>query len=68
MEFKPKNLENIKKAYEREIKIPKKASALYEQSRIQQTLQALGYSDIQFRAVVNGKEGESGFLPEFYSH
>ena len=52
-QFSPKNVDKVKGAVEREFK-NRKASNLFENSKISQALQALGYKDAKFNEAVNG--------------
>ena len=61
VQLTPKNLDKVKNSYDRENK-NRKASLLFENSKLQQALQALGYSDAQFNSDVSG-----GFRLDFYS-
>lgn len=60
-EFKPKNLANIKASFDRETSAPRKESTLYQAAKVKNTLEALGYDDVTFRANMNG------YSVDFYS-
>jgi hypothetical protein len=52
-QFSPKNVDKVKGAVDRENK-NRKASNLFENSKISQALHALGYKDAKFNEAVNG--------------
>ena len=52
-QFSPKNVDKVKGAVERENK-NRKASGLFENSKVSQAIQALGYKDAKFNEAVNG--------------
>ena len=64
-EFKPKSISRIKANLQKEAKQIRTLSSLYEGSKIQPTLEALGYTDVANRAPVPGTEGS--VLVDFYS-
>jgi hypothetical protein len=52
-QYSPKNVDKVKGAVDREFK-NRKASNLYENSKLTQALHAIGYKDAKFNEAVNG--------------